>query len=78
MVRTEQAGLLVLVTDGTKVACDDLEVGVLPNVVDRHFEHAEVEIRNWAEGPACYQDERLFVWIPEGPPETVGRELVAW
>ena len=78
MVCAEQAGLLVLVTDRTEVSRDDLVVGVLPHIVDRHLEHAEVKKCDRAEGPARYEDEGLLVRIPERPPEPVSREPVAW
>ena len=78
MVCAEEAGLLVLVTDGTEVSRDDLVVGVLPHIIDRHLEHAEVKKCDGAERPARYEDEGLLVRIPERPPKPVGGELVAW
>ena len=49
MVCAEKTRLLVLVAHGAQVAADDLEVGVLPGIVDGHLEHAEVKVRDWAE-----------------------------
>lgn len=50
MMSTEQAGLLVLVADGTEITSHDLEIGILSNVILCHLEHAEVEISYRAEG----------------------------
>ena len=78
MLCTEKTGLLVLIAHRAEVAADNLEVGILANVVLGHLEHAEVKKRDRAEGPARYEDEGLLVRIPERPPKPVSRELVAW
>jgi hypothetical protein len=45
----QKAWLTVHVRDGRKVSADDLELGVLPGIVDGHLEHAEVEVSHRAE-----------------------------
>lgn len=60
MFGTQESGLLVHITDGTEVTSDDLVVGLLPSIVSSHLEHAEVQIGDWAEGTAGYEDEWLL------------------
>ena len=57
---TQESGLLVHITDGTEIASDDLVVGLLPSVVFRHLKHAEVEVSDWTERTACYENKWLF------------------
>ena len=76
MLRIEKAGLLVLVRDRTEVPSDDLEVGVLPDVVLGHLEHPQVEVGDGAEGPARDEHDWLFVGVPEDTGEAVCWELV--
>ena len=78
MVCAEKPRLLVLVADRTEVSADDLEVGILANVVLGHLKHAEMEVGDGAEGAACYQDERLLLWVPEDAREAVCREGIVW
>ena len=60
MVCAEQTRLVVLVAHGTQIPADDLEVGVLPNIVLGHFEHSEVEIGDRTKGTARDEDDRLL------------------
>lgn len=76
MLCTEQTGLLVHVAHGTEVAPDDLEIGVLADVVDGHLEHAEVEVCDGAEGAARDEDEGLLIGIAQRAGKAVSGELV--
>ena len=76
MVRIKKAGFLVLVRDRTEVPSNDLEVGVLADVVLGHLEHSKVEVGDGAERAAGDEDDRLFVRVPEDWGEAVCRELV--
>ena len=76
MVCAEKPGLLVLVADRAEVAADNLEVGVLADVVLGHLEHAQVQVGDRAEGAACDKDHRLLVCIPKDGREPVGGERV--
>ena len=78
MVRIKKAGFLVLVRDRTEVTSNNLEVGVLTDVVFSHLEHSEVEVSDRAEGAAGDEDDRLFIRIPEDAGQAVCRELVVW
>ena len=64
MVCIKKAGFLVLVRDRTQIPPDDLEIGVLADVVLGHLEHSEVEVCDRAEGAAGDEDDRLLVGIP--------------
>lgn len=77
-MRSEQAGLVILVADGTEVSTDDFKVGVLANVVLCHLEHAEMEVGDRAEGATCDQDYGLLLSVAERPLEAVSRESVVW
>ncbi len=74
----EKARLLVLVAHWTEVAADDLEVGVLADIVLGHLEHAEVKVGDWAEGSTGDEDEGLLVRIAEDAGQAVRREGVIW
>ena len=76
MLRIEKTGLLVLVRDRTEVPSDDLEVGVLTDVVLGHLEHPQMEVGDGAEGPTRDEHDWLLVWIPEDTGEAVCWELV--
>ena len=76
MITTEKAGLLVLLTDGTEIASHDFKLGVLANVVGGHLEDAEMEIRQWGEGAASYEDYRSLGRIPKDSYQTFARKLV--
>lgn len=78
MLCAEQARLLVHVAHGAEVPADDLKVGVLAHVVLGHLEHAEVEVGDGTEGPACDEHDRLLVRVAEGVGEAMGGEGVVW
>ena len=78
MIRSEETWFVVLVTDGAKVAPDDLKVGILADVILRHLEHSEVEVGNGAKGAASDQYDGLFVGIAERSLKAMGRKSVAW
>ena len=67
MIGCEQTRLVVLVADGTEISADDLEIGVLANIVLRHLEHPQVEVGYGAEGAASHQDYGLLLGIAERP-----------
>lgn len=60
MFGTQESGFLVHITDRTEVTSDDLVVGLLPSVIFGHLKHAEVQIGDWAERAAGYEDEWLL------------------
>jgi hypothetical protein len=74
---TQEAGLLVHVTDGTEVTSDNLVVGLLPSIVFRHLKHAEVQVGDWAERTAGYEDEWLFGRVPQDPLQAMDWERIA-
>ncbi len=76
MVRIKKARFLVLVRDRTQVPSDDLEVGVLADVVLRHLEHSQMEVCDGAERPAGDEDDRLLVRVSEDTGKVVCWELV--
>ena len=79
VMTTEKTRLLVLVTDGTEIASHDFKLGVLANVVARHLEHPEVQIRDWAERAASDEDDRLSVRISHLGEQPLPREgVVSW
>ena len=57
---TQEARLLVHITNGTEVTSDDLVLGLLSGVIFSHFKHAEVQVGDWAEGAAGYENEWLL------------------
>ena len=65
MMSAEQTRLVVLVAHWTEIAAHDLEVGVLPDIVLGHFEHAEMEVGDRTEGPARDEDDGLFGGISQ-------------
>ena len=67
MFGTEEARLLVHITDGTEVTSDNLVVCLLPSVIFCHLKHAEVQVGDWTERPACYEDEWLFGGVSQDP-----------
>ena len=60
MFGTQETGLLVHITDGTEITSDNLVLGLLPSVVFSHLEHTEMEVGDWTEGTAGYEDEWLL------------------
>lgn len=74
---TQEAGLLVHITDGTEVTSDNLVVGLLPSVVFGHLKHAEMQIGDWTERTACYEDEWLLGGVSQDPLQAVGWERIA-
>jgi hypothetical protein len=78
VLRGEEPGLLVHVADRGEVAADDLKVGVLPDVVDGHLEHAEVEVGDGAERAARDEHDGLLSVVAEDLAEAVVGEGVVW
>lgn len=78
MLSGEKARFLVLVTDRTEIAPNNLKVCVVTTVVSGHLEHAQMEVCNWAERAACDQNYRLLGGISKDPIETVRGKGVAW
>jgi hypothetical protein len=72
MTSAEQPRFLVHVAHRAEVTAKDLEVCVLPDIVLRHFEHAKVEVCNWAKGSTCDEDNWGLGGVVEGP----GKALV--
>ena len=46
---TEQTWFLVHVGDRTEIATNDLKIGIVPNIVLRHFKHTKMKVGDWAE-----------------------------
>ena len=78
VLSAQQTRFLVHVADRAEVACDDLKFCILPHVVPRHLEHAQVEVRDRAEGPAGDEHDGCFLRVPERPREPVVGEDVIW
>ena len=79
MRRAQKTRFLVHVADWTEIPAHNLEVRVLANVVARHLEHPEVQIRDWAERATSDEDDRLFVRIPHLGEQPLPREgVVSW
>ena len=76
MRSAQEALLLVLVAHGTQVSTDDLEIGILAHIIDRHLEHPEMEIGDWAKGAACDENDRLLGGVAQGAVKPVCREGV--
>jgi hypothetical protein len=74
---TQQAGLLVHITDGTEVTSDDLVLGLLSGIVFSHLKHAEMQVGDWTEGTAGYEDEWLLGRVSHDPLQAVGWERIA-
>lgn len=78
MSSREKTGFLVLVADWTEVGTDDFKIGVLPDIVFCHFEHAEVKVCDGAEGATCDEDNRSFVRVAENSIESVVGKRIVW
>lgn len=76
MFRAQQPGLLVHVADRTEVAAHDFEVCALADVVDGHFEHAQMEVGDWGEGAASDEDDGLLGGVAERALEPVVRKHI--
>jgi hypothetical protein len=74
----EKARLLVLVADRAEVGTNNFKVCVLSDVVLGHFEHAEVEVCDRAEGAACHQYDGCFGRVSEGATEAMVGEGIVW
>ena len=74
MMCAEQARLLVLVADWTKVAADNLKGTILSDVVFGHLKHAEVEVGDRAERSTCHENNRGLGGILEGARKTMVRK----
>jgi hypothetical protein len=57
---TQEAGLLIHITDRTEITTNDLIVGLLPSIIFGHLKHAEVKVCDWTERAAGYEDEWLL------------------
>jgi len=76
MFGTQEARLLVHITDRTEVTSDNLVVGLLPGIVFRHLKHAEVQVGDWTERATCYEDEWLLGRVSHDPLEAMGWERI--
>ena len=77
MTSTEQPGFLVHVAHRAEITAKDLKVCVLPDIVFRHFEHAEVKVCDWAEGATCDKDYWSFVGVLECLREaSMGKDVI--
>ena len=76
MTSTEQSGFLVHVAHRAKITTKDLKICVLPDIVLRHFEHAEMEVCDWAKRATCDKDYWDFVGVLECLREAAMRESV--
>ena len=56
---TQKTRLLVHVTDGAEVTANNLVLGLLPSIISRHLEHAEVQVGDWTERTAGHKNEWL-------------------
>ena len=65
MRSAEQTGLFVHVTDGTEITAHYFKICILSDVIDGHFEHAEMEICDWTEGPARDEDDWLLSGVTQ-------------
>lgn len=74
MASAEETRFLVHIANRAEIATDDLKVGVLPDIVLGHFEHAKMEVGDWAEGTTSDEDYGSFVWVIEGGGDTVVRK----
>jgi hypothetical protein len=74
MRSTKQTRFFVLVRDGTHVPAHNFEICILAGVVDCHLEHAEVEVGDRAERPACDQYDGLLFWMALKEVEAVVRK----
>jgi hypothetical protein len=74
MRRAKQTRFFILVRDGTHVPSHNFEIRILAGVVDCHLEHAEVEVSDWAERPACDQYDGLPFWVALKEVEAVVRK----
>ena len=74
MRSTKQTRFFVLVRDGTHVPAHNFEIRILAGIVYCHLKHAEVEIGDRAERPACDQYDRLLFWMTLEEVEAVVRK----
>ena len=75
-----EARLVVPVGHGRHVAANHLVLirHVLADVVDRHFEHAQVHVGNGREGTACDEDQGRFGRVRQHANEPVRGEVVVF
>ena len=64
VLSAQQTRFLVHVADGAEVAGDDLKFCILAHVVPRHLEHAQMEVRDRAEGPAGDEHDGCLLRVP--------------
>ena len=76
VLRFHEPGLLVGVADAGEVGADDFEAGVEAGVVGGHFEHAQVQEGDGAEGAAGDEDERGAVGALDPSAQARGGEFV--
>ena len=76
MLGFHEPGFLVGVADAGEVGADDFELGVEAGVVGGHFEHAQVEEGEGAEGSAGDEDEGRAVGGLDASAEAGGGEFV--
>jgi len=76
MTSAEQSGFLVHVAHRAEITTKDLKICVLPDIVLRHFEHAEMEVCDWAKRATCNKDYWDFVGVLECLREATMRKSV--
>ena len=74
MRSAKQTRFFVLVRDGTHVPAHNFEIRILAGVIDCHLEHAEVEVGDRAERPACDQYDGLLIRMTLNEVEAVVRK----
>ncbi len=72
----DQTRLFVSIADTGEVGADYFELGVEAGVVGGHFEHAQVEESDGAEGATCYEDEGSAIAALDAAAEAGGGEFV--
>ena len=78
MMCAKQSRLLVHITDGTEVTAYNFAICILANIILGHLEHSKMEISDWAEGPACYENDGLLLWVAENRRKTMRGERIIW
>ena len=78
MLRAKQPRFLVHVAHRAEITTDDLELGILPDIILSHFEHAEVQIGDWTEGTTTDEHDRRFLGVLQDCLKTVVGERVIW
>lgn len=76
MSSTQQTRLPIRIIHRAQIRPNNLKLRILPHIILRHLKHAQMQIRDRAEGPASDEDERCFGRILENGLDAVVREAV--